>query len=38
MIRFINCDHIGKIEKAKKQAYENVLWALVNGKAFLFNQ
>ena len=23
---------------AKKQAYENVIWALLNSKAFLFNQ
>lgn len=31
-------DHIAKHEKAKKTAYENILWALVNSKAFLFNQ
>jgi hypothetical protein len=31
-------DHLAKHEKNKKQAYENILWALVNSKAFLFNQ
>jgi hypothetical protein len=31
-------DHIEKNEKSKKQAYENILWALLNSKAFLFNQ
>jgi hypothetical protein len=30
--------HIEKNEKSKKQAYENILWALLNSKAFLFNQ
>jgi hypothetical protein len=31
-------DHIEKNQKSKKQAYENILWALLNSKAFLFNQ
>jgi hypothetical protein len=31
-------EHIGKNEKTKKQAYENIIWALLNSKAFLFNQ
>jgi hypothetical protein len=31
-------EHIAKHEKNKKQAYENILWALINSKAFLFNQ
>jgi len=30
--------HLAKHEKAKKVAYENILWALLNSKAFLFNQ
>ena len=30
--------HIEKDAKAKKQAYENIIWALLNSKAFLFNQ
>ena len=31
-------EHLGKHEKNKKVAYENILWALINSKAFLFNQ
>jgi hypothetical protein len=31
-------DHIAKNEKNKKVAYENILWALINTKEFLFNQ
>jgi hypothetical protein len=31
-------DHVAKNEKNKKQAYENITWALLNSKAFLFNQ
>ncbi len=31
-------EHLAKLGKDKKQAYENILWALVNSKAFLFNQ
>jgi hypothetical protein len=33
-------EHIAKHEKAKtkKTAYENIIWALLNSKAFLFNQ
>jgi hypothetical protein len=31
-------DHIKKNEKNKKQAYENILWALLNTKEFIFNQ
>ena len=31
-------DHIAKSDKSKKQAYENIVWALINSKAFLFNQ
>jgi hypothetical protein len=31
-------DHIAKRDKDKKQAYENILWALLNSKAFIFNQ
>ncbi|MDB5310647.1 MAG: hypothetical protein JWO38_4849 [Gemmataceae bacterium] len=30
--------HIAKNEKAKKLAYENFIWALLNSKGFLFNQ
>ncbi len=30
--------HIGKHEKDKKTAYENILWALINTKEFVFNQ
>jgi hypothetical protein len=31
-------EHIAKNEKAKKAAYENIIWALLNSKGFLFNQ
>ena len=31
-------EHLAKHEKNKKVAYENILWALLNSKAFLFNQ
>ncbi|MCI0701363.1 MAG: DUF1549 domain-containing protein [Planctomycetia bacterium] len=31
-------DHIAKYEKNKKVAYENIIWALLNSKGFLFNQ
>jgi hypothetical protein len=31
-------EQIAKHEKSKKDAYENVLWALINSKAFVFNQ
>jgi hypothetical protein len=33
-------EHIAKHEKTrtKKVAYENIIWALLNSKAFLFNQ
>jgi hypothetical protein len=31
-------EHLAKHEKNKKLAYENFIWALVNSKAFLFNQ
>lgn len=30
--------HIGKHEKNKKVAYENILWALLNTKEFVFNE
>jgi hypothetical protein len=30
--------HIAKHEKNKKTAYENILWALINTKEFIFNQ
>jgi len=30
--------HVGKHEKDKKTAYENILWALINTKEFVFNQ
>jgi hypothetical protein len=30
--------HIAKHEKEKKVAYENILWALLNTKEFIFNQ
>jgi hypothetical protein len=30
--------HIAKHEKNKKVAYENILWALINTKEFVFNQ
>ena len=31
-------EHIAKHEKNKKLAYENIIWALLNSKGFLFNQ
>jgi hypothetical protein len=31
-------EHIAKHEKQKKTAYENIIWALLNSKGFLFNQ
>ena len=31
-------ENIVKHEKNKKLAYENIIWALVNSKGFLFNQ
>lgn len=31
-------DHIAKHEKSTKIAYENIIWALLNTKGFLFNQ
>jgi len=31
-------EHIEKHDKAKKTAYENILWALINTKEFIFNQ
>jgi hypothetical protein len=31
-------EHIAKHEKQKKVAYENILWALLNTKEFIFNQ
>ena len=31
-------EHVAKHEKNKKLAYENIVWALINTKAFLFNQ
>jgi hypothetical protein len=31
-------DHIKKYEANKKGAYENILWALINTKEFIFNQ
>jgi hypothetical protein len=31
-------EHLARNEKNKKLAYENFIWALVNSKAFLFNQ
>ena len=30
--------HVQKMEKNKKQAYENIIWALLNTKEFVFNQ
>jgi hypothetical protein len=30
--------HVAKHEKDKKAAYENILWALINTKEFVFNQ
>ena len=34
----VTLEHIQKNEKAKKVAYENILWALLNTKEFVFNQ
>src|SRR5262249_39928959 len=31
-------DHIAKHERTKKIAYENIIWALLSSKGFLFNQ
>jgi len=31
-------DHIAKHEKNKRIAYENIIWALLNTKEFIFNQ
>ena len=31
-------DHVAKNEKTKRVAYENILWALLNTKEFVFNQ
>ena len=31
-------EHLAKHEKTKKTAYENIVWALLNTKGFLFNQ
>ena len=31
-------DNIAKHPTAKKESYENILWALINSKAFVFNQ
>src|SRR5262249_38336883 len=31
-------EHIAKHEKNKKIAYDNILWALINTKEFIFNQ
>src|SRR5262249_11252002 len=31
-------EHLARSEKSKKAAYENIIWALLNSKAFLFNQ
>lgn len=31
-------EHIAKHDKNKKLAYENIVWALLNSKGFLFNQ
>jgi hypothetical protein len=31
-------EHLARHEKTPKTAYENMLWALLNSKAFLFNQ
>jgi hypothetical protein len=31
-------EHIAKHDKQKKVAYENILWALINTKEFIFNQ
>ena len=31
-------EHLGQHAKDRKNAYENLLWALINSKAFSFNQ
>ena len=36
--RQIALDHIARHEKNKRVAYENLLWALINTKEFVFNQ
>ena len=30
--------HVGKHAESKKVAYENILWALLNTKEFVFNK
>ena len=36
--REVALEHIAKNAANKKQAYENILWALVNTKEFVFNK
>jgi len=36
--RKLAVEHLTKNAKTKKLAWENILWALINSKAFLFNQ
>jgi hypothetical protein len=36
--RNIALEHIGKHASNKKIAYENILWALLNTKEFVFNK
>ena len=36
--RQVALDHIARHGQNKKLAYENLLWALINTKEFVFNQ
>ena len=38
MLMQVALEHINRHAMNKKQAYENILWALLNTKEFVFNQ